>query len=189
MNRLLLSVTLLGLVGCRSAENPRVEIVTNKGTITVELFERQAPETVKNFLQYVDDKHYDGVIFHRVINGFMIQTGGFEPGMKERPTRPNIKNESGNGLRNERGTLAMARTGEPHSASAQFFINVSNNKFLDKENSRDGWGYAVFGQVVGGMDVVDQIRRVSTTTAHGHENVPVDDVVIESVRRVNDKSK
>jgi cyclophilin family peptidyl-prolyl cis-trans isomerase len=181
----LLLPTLLFLCGC--GKNPQVEMVTNKGTIRLELFESDAPITVKNFLKYVDDKHYDGTIFHRVMPDFMIQGGGFDPDMTERKTRENIKNESANGLLNQRGTVAMARTPDPHSASAQFFINVKDNRGLDRANADDKWGYAVFGKVIGGMDVVDTIRRVPTKTKGQHENVPVDNVIIESVRRVVEK--
>jgi len=186
---LFLVSSLLFLSGCGD-NNPKVEMVTNKGTIKIELFERQAPITVKNFLHYVDAKHYDGLIFHRVISDFMIQGGGFKPGMeREEPTEAPIKNESANGLHNERGTIAMARTPDPHSATAQFFINVvDNTKKLDRAYSEDKWGYAVFGAVYEGMDVVDSIRKVRTATvktAEGvHENVPVKDVIIESVRRI-----
>lgn len=188
MMRRCLALSLAFLTfGCGN-NNPQVEIVTNKGTIKAELFERQAPITVKNFLDYVDGKHYDGTIFHRVIYSFMIQGGGFKPGMeREEPTREPIKNESANGLKNQTGTLAMARTGDPHSATAQFFINVVDNPFLDRANAQDGWGYAVFGQVTEGMDIVNKIRRVRTQTVKGHENVPIEDVVIESIRRIEKK--
>jgi len=163
---------------------PVVEMDTSMGKIKIELDIKKAPITVKNFLAYVDDQHYDGVIFHRVIPNFMIQGGGFVPGMKEKKTRDPIKNESGNGLRNKRGTIAMARTNQPDSASAQFFINVKDNSFLDKENARDKVGYAVFGRVIDGMDVVDKIRAVETGERGGHEDVPVKDVVIRSVKLV-----
>jgi cyclophilin family peptidyl-prolyl cis-trans isomerase len=177
--------SLLFLSGCGD-NNPKVEMVTNKGTIKIELFERQAPITVKNFLHYVDAKYYDGLIFHRVIVDFMIQGGGFKPGMeREEPTEAPIKNESANGLHNERGTIAMARTGDPHSASAQFFINVvDNTRKLDRAYAGDKWGYAVFGAVYEGMDVVDSIRKVRTAIVKGHEDVPVNDIIIESVRRI-----
>lgn len=177
---------VLCLMGCDGGgNNPKVEIVTNMGTMQAELFENKAPITVRNFLRYVDDKYYDGLIFHRVISDFMIQGGGFKPGMDhEEPSKPPIKNESYNGVANERGTLAMARTGDPHSATAQFFINVKDNPFLDQANSPDKYGYAVFGKVVDGIDVVDKIRRVRTATQNGHENVPVENVIIESIRRV-----
>jgi cyclophilin family peptidyl-prolyl cis-trans isomerase len=147
------------------------------------LFADKSPITVKNFLKYVDDKHYDGTIFHRVISDFMIQGGGMVPGLKEKKTGEPIKNESSNGLSNVRGTLAMARTKEPDSATAQFFINLKDNLFLDKAKARDRVGYAVFGKVISGMDVVDKIKQVETKTRGDHENVPVQDVVIRSVRR------
>lgn len=162
-------------------KNVVVMIETSKGKIKAELFAEKAPITVKNFLQYVDDKHYDGTIFHRVISTFMIQGGGMEPGqgMREKPTRAPIKNEGGNGLKNKRGTLAMARTGEPDSATSQFFINVVNNDFLDRANAKDMVGYAVFGRVLEGMDVVDAIKVVPTNKG----DVPLQDVVIKSIRR------
>ncbi len=162
-----------------------IKLNTNFGTITLELFADKAPETVNNFITYVKDGFYDGTIFHRVINGFMIQGGGMEPGMKEKQTRDPIKNEADNGLSNEKGTIAMARTMEPHSASAQFFINVSNNTFLDHRSpTQDGWGYAVFGKVVDGMDVVERIKAVETGNAGFHQDVPVEDVIIESAEVV-----
>ncbi len=160
-------------------KNSRVVIETNHGKIVLELFDAKAPITVKNFLQYVDDKHYDGLIFHRIIADFMIQGGGYEKGMKERKTRAPIKNEAGNGIANARGTIAMARTNVPDSATSQFFINTVENKFLDRANARDGVGYAVFGRVIEGIDVVDKIRRVETNKG----DVPLTDVVIQSVRR------
>ena len=153
---------------------------TSKGVIEIELDEANAPETAKNFLSYVKDGFYDGTIFHRVIDGFMIQGGGLEPGMKEKQTRAPIKNEADNGLKNERGTIAMARTNDPHSATAQFFINVADNAFLNHQSpTAAGWGYCVFGRVVNGMDVVDQIRTVTTTTKGFHQDVPADDIIIE----------
>jgi cyclophilin family peptidyl-prolyl cis-trans isomerase len=191
MNRLPLVVSALGLalltpIFAQDAKNPRVVMETSHGKIIIELFAQKAPITVKNFLQYVDDKHYDGTLFHRVIADFMIQGGGFEPGLKEKKTRATIKNEAGNNVSNERGTIAMARTDEPDSATAQFFINTVANRRLDRANAnaKDEAGYAVFGNVVEGMDVVDNIRRVETETRDGHKNVPVKDVVIQSVRRV-----
>jgi peptidyl-prolyl cis-trans isomerase B (cyclophilin B) len=156
---------------------------TSQGTIKIELFADKAPVTVKNFLSYADDKFYDGTIFHRVIPNFMIQGGGMEPGLKEKKTKDAIKNESSNGLSNERGTLAMARTSRPDSATAQFFISVQDNKFLDKAKAGDGVGYCVFGKVIEGMDVVDKIKEVKTHTVQPHENVPEEDVIIKSVRR------
>ena len=157
-----------------------IKLHTNHGTITLQLFADKAPETVANFIQYVKDGHYDNTIFHRVIGNFMIQGGGFEPGMKQKSTRASIKNEANNGLSNKTGTIAMARTMEPHSASAQFFINVKDNDFLDHTAPTvQGWGYAVFGEVVEGMDVVEKIKGVQTTMRGGHQDVPVDDVIIE----------
>jgi peptidyl-prolyl cis-trans isomerase B (cyclophilin B) len=156
-----------------------VELTTNKGVIRIELDDAKAPATVENFLAYVRKGHYDNTVFHRVIKGFMVQGGGFEPGMKQKATDAPVANESANGLRNEHYTLAMARTSAPHSATAQFFINTTNNAFLDKDRSQDGWGYAVFGKVVQGQDVVDAIERVSTTRKAGHADVPAEDVVIE----------
>ncbi len=154
---------------------------TNFGDIKLELDYENAPETAKNFETYVKDGFYDGVIFHRVISNFMIQGGGFEPGMQQKSTRDPIKNEANNGLSNKTGTVAMARTMDPHSASAQFFINVKDNDFLDHTSeTMEGWGYAVFGKVVEGLDVVEQIKKVPTTMKAGHQDVPVDDVIIES---------
>jgi Peptidyl-prolyl cis-trans isomerase (rotamase) - cyclophilin family len=153
---------------------------TTLGNITIELFENDAPLTAANFKQYVEDQFFDGTIFHRVIDGFMIQGGGFEPGMTQKETRDPIDNEASNGLANNRGTLAMARTMDPHSATSQFFINVSDNDFLNfRSETPDGFGYCVFGRVYDGMDVVDAIRAVETTSRMGHQDVPVDDVVIE----------
>lgn len=182
-------VALSMMVGTARAANPVVLIETNMGNIKVELFEDKAPITVKNFLKYVEDKHYDGTLFHRVKSDFMIQGGGMEPGLKEKKTREAIKNESNNGLSNLRGTLAMARTPEPNSATAQFFINVKDNTFLDRAKARDGVGYCVFGRVTEGMDVVDKIKEVDTDTVQGHENVPTKDVVIKSVKVVKDEKK
>lgn len=157
-----------------------IKLHTNHGVITLELFEDKAPETAANFKEYVKSGHYDGTIFHRVINGFMVQGGGFEPGMKQKSTRAPIKNEANNGVSNRNGTVAMARTMDPHSASAQFFINVSDNTFLDHTApTTQGWGYAVFGQVVEGMDVVNTIKGVATTSRAGHQDVPAEDVIIE----------
>jgi peptidyl-prolyl cis-trans isomerase B (cyclophilin B) len=156
-----------------------VELTTNKGVIRLELDDAKAPVTVENFLNYVRKGHYDGTVFHRVIPGFMIQGGGFEPGMQQKPTDAPIANESSNGLKNAHYSIAMARTSAPHSASAQFFVNTTDNSFLDKDRAQDGWGYAVFGRVVAGQDVVDAIEKVKTTRKSGHADVPVDDVVIE----------
>ncbi|MFN4258930.1 MAG: peptidylprolyl isomerase [Gemmataceae bacterium] len=163
--------------------NPTVVMTTSLGTVTIELFEEQAPITVRNFLGYVDEQFYDGTVFHRVIPNFMIQGGGFEPGLKQKPTKTPIQNESSNGLSNQRGTLAMARTNVPDSATAQFFINVMDNDFLDKNQSQDGVGYCVFGKVTSGMDVVDKIKAVRTGNQGAHQNVPLADVVIQSIRR------
>jgi cyclophilin family peptidyl-prolyl cis-trans isomerase len=177
---------VLGLMavgtGLAQQKNPVVEIDTSMGKIKVELFADKSPITVKNFLKYVDDKHYDGTIFHRVISNFMIQGGGMVPGLKEKKTGEPIKNESSNGLSNKRGTLAMARTNDPDSATAQFFINVKDNPFLNK--SENSAGYAVFGRVIDGMDVVDKIKEVKTGAQGGHKDVPSQDVVIRAIKRV-----
>ena len=167
-------------------KNPTVIMETSMGRMKIELYQDRAPGTVKNFLQYVDAKFYDGTIFHRVIPQFMVQGGGFTPGMNEKPTRAPIQNESANGLSNLRGTLAMARTPDPHSASSQFFINLpagQRNQFLDKAQSRDGWGYCVFGKVIEGLETIDKIAAVPTGNRGGHQDVPVEPVVIKSVRR------
>jgi peptidyl-prolyl cis-trans isomerase B (cyclophilin B) len=157
-----------------------VLMTTNKGNIKVELDADKAPKTVANFLDYVNKGHYTNTIFHRVIKDFMIQGGGFEPGMKQKPTEQTVENEAKNGLKNDKYTIAMARTMAPHSASAQFFINTKNNDFLNYPG-QDGWGYAVFGKVVEGQDIVDQINTVKTGRAGMHSDVPNDDVVIEKV--------
>ena len=157
-----------------------VKLHTNFGVVSIELDAAKAPVTVENFLQYVRDKHFDNTIFHRVIDGFMIQGGGFEPGMKQKRTRAAVKNEADNGLKNVQYSLAMARTSDPHSATAQFFINVADNDFLNYTGAtQQGWGYCVFGRVVEGQDVVDRIRKVRTGSRAGHQDVPQDDVVIE----------
>ncbi len=164
-----------------------IKLHTNMGEITLELDEEKAPITCENFKRYVREGFYDGTIFHRVINGFMIQGGGFEPGMVQKPTHEPIQNEANNGLSNLTGTIAMARTPDPHSASAQFFINVKDNTFLDfKSETMDGWGYAVFGRVVEGMDVVDEIKQVATTFRGGHQDVPAEDVIIEKAEIVGE---
>jgi peptidyl-prolyl cis-trans isomerase B (cyclophilin B) len=165
------------------ASSNTVVMETSQGTVKIELDAAKAPISVKNFLAYVDDKFYDGTIFHRVIPNFMIQGGGFQPGMKQKATKGEIKNESANGLSNARGTLAMARTSVPDSATSQFFINVKDNTFLDKAQAQDGVGYAVFGKVIEGMDVVDKIKAVKTGTKGGHGDVPLVDVMINSIRR------
>ena len=157
----------------------QVELQTNKGNIRIELDDAKAPESVKNFLAYVAKGHYDGTVFHRVIKGFMVQGGGFEAGMKQKPTDAPIKNEANNGVKNDKYTLAMARTSDPHSATAQFFINATDNAFLNfKSESPSGWGYAVFGKVVSGHDVVDSIEGVKTGRKGFHDDVPLEDVVI-----------
>ena len=157
-----------------------VKLHTNHGIITLELDEKRAPQTVANFLQYVKDGHYANTIFHRVIDGFMIQGGGFEPGMRQKPARAPIKNEADNKLKNANLTISMARTNDPHSATAQFFINVADNAFLDHTApTSQGWGYCVFGRVTGGADVVNKIRSVKTGSSGMHKDVPVADVIIE----------
>jgi peptidyl-prolyl cis-trans isomerase B (cyclophilin B) len=163
----------------------RVNLQTNHGLIGIELDEAKAPKTVANFVEYVKAGHYDGVIFHRVIDGFMIQGGGFEPGMKQKPTREEIENEAANGLKNDKYTVAMARTPNPHSASAQFFINVANNSFLNYTSpTPQGFGYCVFGKVVEGTEVVDAIKGVKTGSKGMHQDVPVEDVVIQKAELV-----
>jgi peptidyl-prolyl cis-trans isomerase B (cyclophilin B) len=162
-----------------------VELHTNHGVIRIELDAEKAPLSAENFLSYVRKGHYDGTVFHRVINGFMIQGGGFEAGMKQKPTDAPIQNEASNGLKNDTYTLAMARTSDPHSATAQFFINVANNDFLNfKSQTPQGWGYAVFGKVVAGTEVVDKIKGVKTGRRGFHDDVPLDDVVIEKAVEV-----
>ena len=161
--------------------NPKVELhIANYGVITLELDEAKAPKSVANFLSYVKKGHYDNTVFHRVIPGFMVQGGGFEPGMKQKPSDAPIDNEANNGLKNNNYTVAMARTNDPHSATAQFFINVADNTFLNHTAiSAQGWGYAVFGKVVSGNDVVDKIKAVKTGRKGFHDDVPNDDVIIE----------
>ncbi len=157
-----------------------VRMETSAGSIRIELDDEKAPLSAANFLEYVDKGHYDGTVFHRVIPGFMIQGGGFEPGMKQKPTAAPIRNEAGNGLKNRRYTLAMARTSDPHSATAQFFINTADNGFLDfRAENAQGWGYAVFGRVVEGSEVIDSIERVKTGRKGFHDDVPLEDVRIE----------
>jgi len=165
---------------------PTVEMQTNAGKIVIELDSAKAPSTVKNFLRYAKEGFYDGTVFHRVINGFMIQGGGFTADMRQKDTHEPIQNEAKNGLRNERGTIAMARTGDPHSATAQFFINHKSNPPLDYP-SRDGWGYAVFGKVTQGMDIVDKIAQVRTGSRYIYQDVPVEPVLIQSVKILSDK--
>ena len=173
------------LAGAKEGGNPVVVMKTSMGDIKIELDKAKAPVTVENFLVYVNDKFYDGTVFHRVIPAFMIQGGGFDKDMNQKKTKAPIKNEAGNGLKNVNGTLAMARTSDPNSATAQFFINTKDNAFLDHRNDTpQGYGYAVFGKVVDGMDVVKKIEQVQTTTRPPHENVPATAVIIESVRVV-----
>lgn len=174
-------------LACTSAfaANPVVEIQTSQGRIVAELYQDKAPKSVENFLNYVSQDQYNGTIFHRVIDGFMIQGGGFDAAMKQKSTGKPIENEANNGLKNEVGTLAMARTNDPHSATAQFFINVADNEFLNhRAPNAQGWGYAVFGKVTEGMDVVNKIAKVATTNSGPYQNVPATPVVIESVRVV-----
>lgn len=182
--------TLSAAAGCLLAAAtfaaPTVEMQTSAGKIILELDAAKAPKTVENFLQYVRSGHYDGTIFHRVMDGFMIQGGGFTKDMEEKSTKPPITNEARNGLRNQRGTIAMARRGDPHSASAQFFINHRDNSGLDYP-AHDGWGYAVFGKVSQGLDVVDRIAKVATGNRGMHQNVPTEPVVIQSVKILSDK--
>ncbi len=162
------------------AKNPRVALETSKGKIVIELEAAKAPKSTENFLAYVRAGHYDGTIFHRVIDNFMVQGGGFTADMKQKPGKPPIQNEADNGLKNEKYTVAMARTNDPHSASSQFFINTTNNTFLNhKEKSLQGWGYAVFGKVVEGFDVVDAIGKTPTTTKSGFQDVPVEAVLLK----------
>jgi peptidyl-prolyl cis-trans isomerase A (cyclophilin A)/peptidyl-prolyl cis-trans isomerase B (cyclophilin B) len=170
------------------AADPQVDLKTNVGTIRLELYPAKAPKTVENFLQYVKDGHFNGTIFHRVIDNFMIQGGGFDKGYKQKPTRATIENEAKNGLKNDLGTIAMARTSAPHSASSQFFINGKNNDFLNSASAQDGWGYTVFGKVVSGMDVVTKISKSPTGSGGPFPtDVPREMIVIESVTLVADK--
>jgi len=176
-----LLVTFTSIYGQTTGDKPLLQIETSLGTMVAELDALKAPETVKNILQYADDKFFDGTIFHRVIEGFMIQGGGYNIDMTRKATRAPIENEAKNGLRNSRGTLAMARTGDPHSGTAQFFINHGDNAFLDYPG-QDGWGYAVFGKLVSGLDVLDKIATVETASG----DVPVEPVLIQSIKRVED---
>ena len=163
----------------------QVKMQTNYGNITLQLNPEKAPKTVENFMNYVNSGFYNGTIFHRVINGFMIQGGGMEPGMREKMTNPPIENEADNGLSNSVGSIAMARTNDPHSASSQFFINVSDNTFLNHSGKNpQGWGYCVFGEVIDGMDVVNKIKEVPTGSKGFHQDVPLDDVIIESIEAI-----
>ena len=183
MIRLFVLMSALLFAPVALANNPKVELKTSMGTVVLELYPDNAPKTVENFLQYVKDGFYDGTVFHRVIPGFMVQGGGFTPNMQQKPTRPAIRNEAGNGLRNAIGTVAMARTADPHSATAQFFINVAENDLLDfKSADEKGFGYTVFARVSAGMDVVAKITQVPTATVGPHQNVPRQPVVIEKAR-------
>ncbi|HCE41154.1 peptidylprolyl isomerase [Alloalcanivorax profundimaris] len=164
----------------------KVLLTTTYGKILLELDAERAPATTENFIQYVKDGHYDGTVFHRVISNFMIQGGGFTPDMSQKPTRAPIENEAGNGLSNEMGTIAMARTSDPHSATAQFFINVADNHFLDQARSPDGWGYAAFGKVIEGMETVNRIKAVDTGNKGFHQDVPREDVLIESAEVIEE---
>jgi cyclophilin family peptidyl-prolyl cis-trans isomerase len=182
---IVLGVSLAAGAADKPVDNPKVVLDTSKGKIVIELYLQKAPETVVNFLDYVDAKFYDGTIFHRVIPNFMLQGGGFTADMKRKPGKGPIKNEADRGLKNDRGTIAMARTGDPHSATAQFFINTANNDFLNHKNkTQQGWGYAAFGRVIEGMDVVDAISAVKTTKRRQFQDVPVEAVVIKSARRL-----
>jgi len=182
---IVIGVSLAAGAADKPGDNPKVVLDTTKGKIVLELYLQMAPETVVNFLSYVDAKFYDGTIFHRVIPDFMIQGGGFTADMERKPGKGPIKNEADKGLKNDRGTIAMARTGDPHSATAQFFINTINNDFLNHKNkTQQGWGYAAFGKVIEGMDVVDAISAVKTTKRGSFQDVPVEAVVIISARRL-----
>jgi cyclophilin family peptidyl-prolyl cis-trans isomerase len=190
MKALMISIIMVLCAGLtagaadKPGDNPRVVLDTTKGKIVIELYLQKAPETVVNFLSYVDTKFYDGTIFHRVIPNFMIQGGGFTADMQRKPGKEPIKNEADKGLKNERGTIAMARTGDPHSATAQFFINTVNNDFLNHKNkTQQGWGYAAFGKVIKGMDVVDAISVVKTTRYRQFRDVPAEAVVIKTATR------
>ena len=181
VSALMLSTVLVG--DDSQGDAKMVTLTTSLGAIELQLDAGSAPDTVSNFIAYVEGGHYDGILFHRVIPNFMIQGGGMRAGLDENPTRAPIQNEADNGLKNLRGTIAMARTQDPHSATAQFFLNLKDNSFLDHtEKTPAGWGYAVFGQVISGMDVVDRIASVETGSVGYHENVPIDDVIIEHAR-------
>ena len=188
LHRLAFSLTVVAAIvlfaGQAAAQGPQVSVATSAGTIVLELDPEKAPKTVENFLSYVDMGFYDGTVFHRVIDGFMIQGGGFTKSLQKKGTTAAVENEADNGLSNERGTIAMARTSDPHSATAQFFINlVDNGAGLDHGKTGDGWGYTVFGKVVEGLDVVDAISKVETETRNGMANVPVETLMIDSAKR------
>ncbi len=190
MKYLITFFAALVLAGHALAQNPRLELKTSRGLIAIELFQDKAPKTVANFLQYAKEGFYNGTVFHRVMDGFMIQGGGFVRDMREKRTRGPIENEAANGLKNDVGTLAMARTPAPHSASAQFFINLKNNEFLNfREPTTQGFGYAVFGRVVQGMDVVVSIAKVRTGRSGPHSDVPVEPIFIESVNIATNKQE
>jgi peptidyl-prolyl cis-trans isomerase B (cyclophilin B) len=179
------AVIAFAITAFAAADSVRVSLETTKGVVVLELDAAKAPETVENFVAYVNAGHYDGTLFHRVMPGFVVQGGGYEKGLKERPTRPPVPNEANNGLSNVRGTIAMARTSDPHSATAQFFINLQDNTRLDhRSETPQGWGYCVFGRVVEGMDVMDSIAEVPTAPKGGHGNVPVEDVVLTRAKVV-----
>ncbi len=184
---ILAAAVLLGVFSMAQAANPQIVMKTSKGDITIELYADKAPISVKNFLSYVDEKFYDGTIYHRVIKGFMIQGGGFTADMHQKPTKAAIKNEAANGLKNLKGTVAMARTGEIDSATSQFFINHKDNAFLDHKDEAEGFGYCVFGKVVAGMEVVDAVAEAPTMTKGMYRDVPRETVTIVSVRRVESK--
>ncbi len=182
---LLGGVILAPAIYAANESSPMIKITTNQGEITIETYADEAPETVRNFVEYVDAGFFDGLIFHRVISGFMIQGGGFSSDMKQKSANAPIQNEADNGLKNTTGTLAMARTSDPHSATAQFFINLTDNGFLDHTaKTSQGWGYAVFGKVIEGMDVVEKIGEVDTGRSGGHGDVPVEPVIIEKAEVV-----
>jgi len=182
---MVLAIAMTAGAADKPGDNPKVVLDTTKGKIVIELYLQMAPETVVNFLSYVDAKFYDGTIFHRVIPNFMIQGGGFTADMQRKPGKKPIKNEADKGLKNDHGTIAMARTGDPHSATAQFFINTANNDFLNHKNkTQQGWGYAAFGKVIKGLDVVDAISAVKTTRFKQFRDVPAEAVVIKTASRL-----
>lgn len=190
MLRLFALLLALLITPAALAANPKVELKTSLGAVVIELYPENAPKTVENFVQYVKSGFYDGTIFHRVIPGFMVQGGGFTPNFQQKPTRPAIRNEAGNGLRNAVGTVAMARTADPHSATAQFFINVADNDFLDFKSPDDkGYGYTVFARVTSGMDVVQKMLQAPTATVGPHQNVPRQPVIIERARLIEPAAK
>ena len=183
---------LFSVVSCNSIQESKknediklIKLETNKGEITLKLFTNEAPETVKNFLYYAENGHYEGTIFHRVIKGFMIQGGGHLPDMSSINSKEPVVNESNNNLKNKKGTIAMARTMEPHSATSQFFINLVTNEFLDKDNAQDGYGYCVFGEVINGMEIVESIGAVDTANKAGHSDVPIENIIINKVEVMN----